>query len=409
MPGVPAGVSKRANRRKEIFSPLFATFSDRISPRDPPPAGKVRASSTSWGALALTSAAILLASSAKSSVLATKSVSQLTSTSAPELPSRHVQTTPSEAIREDFFAAAARPFLRRVSIAPSMSPPAAASAVLQSIMPAPVFSRRSFTIPDVICIPLDLPDRSGPWDPDLFLRPGGLRSDGDFLVPLGGDERHGDLRRLRLLVAAGGVLLRVRRLPLDDRVGHLGQEQLDRADRVVVPWDHDVDQVRVAVRVDDGDDGDPEASGLEDRDRLPLRVDDEHRVRNAPKLPDAAQGLFQLHPLLLELEDFLLREPFGGAVGSDLGELLQPIEALADRREVGEHPAQPTLVDVGRAGPAGLLFDRLQQLLHRDHCALPVRHAVLSSFGLGVFPPGAPPLPIYPVVTGHPGESPARG
>ena len=118
--------------------------------------------------MALTSAAISFASPTKSSVLATKSVSQFTSTSAPEFPSTWAQTTPSEAIREDFFAAAARPFVRRWSIAASMSPSDAVSAALQSIRPAPVFSRSSLTIPDVICIPLDLPDRSGRSGPGII-------------------------------------------------------------------------------------------------------------------------------------------------------------------------------------------------------------------------------------------------
>ena len=84
--------------------------------------------------------------------MATKSVSQLTSTSAPV--ARHVgATTPSAAIRDDFFAAVARPFSRRWPIAPSMSPPDESSAALQSIMPAPVFSRSSFTMPDVTAFP----------------------------------------------------------------------------------------------------------------------------------------------------------------------------------------------------------------------------------------------------------------
>src|SRR5512143_1031763 len=267
MPGVLAGVSRRANRRKEIFATASTSFSSRL----PPPAGNVRASSTSRGALALTRAATPFASTTKSSVRATKSVSQFTPTSAPAFPPTWAQTPPSDAIREDFFAAAARPFFRRWSIAASMSPSDAVSAALQSIKPAPVFSRSSLTIPDVICIPLDLPDRSGRSGPELFrrrgdLRPRGrLRCDGDFLVPLGGDERYGDLRRRRLLVDAGGVFLRIGRLPLEDRVRHFGEEQLDRADGVVVPGDHDVDQVGGAVRVHDGDDGDPQPPALEDR------------------------------------------------------------------------------------------------------------------------------------------------
>ena len=59
-------------------------------------------------------------------------------------------TSPSAVTRPDFLAAADRPFLRSQSIACSTSPPVWPSAFLQSIMPAPVFSRRSFTRAAVI-------------------------------------------------------------------------------------------------------------------------------------------------------------------------------------------------------------------------------------------------------------------
>ncbi len=54
-------------------------------------------------------------------------------------------TTPSAAVRPDFFAALAWPDLRIASMAASISPLASTSAPLHSIMPAPVRSRSSFT------------------------------------------------------------------------------------------------------------------------------------------------------------------------------------------------------------------------------------------------------------------------
>ncbi len=53
---------------------------------------------------------------------------------------------PSAATRPAFLAAFDRPFLRSQSTAASMSPSVSPSAALQSIMPAPVVSRRSLTI-----------------------------------------------------------------------------------------------------------------------------------------------------------------------------------------------------------------------------------------------------------------------
>jgi hypothetical protein len=57
---------------------------------------------------------------------------------------------PSAAIRPAFFAALANPFLRSQSTAASRSPSLSPSAALQSIMPAPVLSRSSFTMFAVI-------------------------------------------------------------------------------------------------------------------------------------------------------------------------------------------------------------------------------------------------------------------
>src|SRR5665213_2828153 len=84
------------------------------------------------------------------SFLATKSVSEFTSTKAPVLPEMHRPTRPSAATRVDFLAALAKPLARNQSTASSRLPLVAASAALQSIMPTPVFSRRSFTIAAVI-------------------------------------------------------------------------------------------------------------------------------------------------------------------------------------------------------------------------------------------------------------------
>src|ERR1700730_16315051 len=53
--------------------------------------------------------------------------------------------SPSAATRPALLAAAAKPFFLSQSTAASMSPPLSPSALLQSIIPAPVFSRSSLT------------------------------------------------------------------------------------------------------------------------------------------------------------------------------------------------------------------------------------------------------------------------
>ena len=88
------------------------------------------------------------------SFLATKSVSAFTSTTTAFFSSAVtlVITIPSAAIRPAFLVAPASPFSLRNSTALSMSPSVAARAFLQSIIPAPVISRNSFTIAAVTAI-----------------------------------------------------------------------------------------------------------------------------------------------------------------------------------------------------------------------------------------------------------------
>src|SRR5271169_3144153 len=81
------------------------------------------------------------------SLRATKSVSEFTSTTTPLLALTATPIKPSAATRPAFFAALDSPFLRSQSTAASRLPSLSLSAALQSIMPAPVWSRSSFTMP----------------------------------------------------------------------------------------------------------------------------------------------------------------------------------------------------------------------------------------------------------------------
>src|SRR5262249_1441629 len=91
----------------------------------------------------------------------------------PFRPSTATATRPSAATRPDFFAALESPFLRSQSIAASTSPPVSPRAFLQSMMPAPVLSRRSFTIAAVTFVMLFFPYRgAGPAPVAPDARPG---------------------------------------------------------------------------------------------------------------------------------------------------------------------------------------------------------------------------------------------
>ena len=109
--------------------------------------------------------------------------------------------------------------------------------------------------------------------------------------------------------------------------------------------------------------GMPELVGLGDGDVLLLGVDDEHRVGELGQVADAAQVALQLLQLPAEDERLLLGH------GLEVARLLHALVLLhllhpgADGAEVGEHPAQPALVDVGHAALAGVVGDGVLGLL----------------------------------------------
>ena len=128
-----------------MFSPIVAIFCVSSSATLRPVSGYAIALRASMSSASSASFARVDAKFWNSSLRDTKSVSEFNSIIAPRLPSTATATRPSAATRPDFFAAAARPFVRSQSTAASISPFVSFSAFLQSIMPAPDFSRNSLT------------------------------------------------------------------------------------------------------------------------------------------------------------------------------------------------------------------------------------------------------------------------
>ena len=100
---------------------------------------------------------------------------------------------------------------------------------------------------------------------------------------------------------------------------------------------------------------------------LALRVDDEQGARQPAHLAHAAERPLEAGHLVGEARGLLLGQPLELAVGLAGLELVEQAEALADGHEVGEHAAQPALVDIGHLGAAGLLGDGLLGLLLGAH------------------------------------------
>ncbi len=99
---------------------------------------------------------------------------------------------------------------------------------------------------------------------------------------------------------------------------------------------------------------------------LLLGVHDPDGAGHLLHLADTTEGLLQLGLLAREHEKLLLGQTGRGDVLEvDLLELLEALQTLVDGREVGEHAAQPALVDEGHADAGGLLGDGLLRLLLR--------------------------------------------
>src|SRR5579864_7067518 len=298
-------------------------------------------------------------------------------------------------MRPAFFAAAARPFLRKRSTAFSMSPRASASIVLQSIIGAPVRSRSCLTICAVTSMlvlslarttqtkekvrstrvrltssqraPPPIGGRRPIW---VACRSGGGRAAG--ATRAAGRSRRATRRR-RVLVehrqaaAGAAVLLPRHRLllelagALDVGVGDARREQPDGADGVVVARDDVVDQLRVAIRVHHRDHRDAELVGLGDGDVLLLRVDHEERIGQLVHVADALEVLRHPVVLALEAQPLLLRQR-AVLVAQPRLDVLQALDRGAQGHEIRQRAAQPAVGDRELAAALRLFGDRLLRL-----------------------------------------------
>src|ERR1043165_1427021 len=367
----PSSTSRQAARRIDWFSPIVAILEVSFSSTVPPPGQQESLSASMSLPVPSVIAAAVRTKSWNCSFLATKSVSELVSTIAPLLPSTTTPTSPSAAVRPAFLAAAARPLVLSQSIAASMSPPVSPSAFLQSIMPAPVRSRNSFTFAAVISamshILLNLYKNT--VRPELVEGPSFLveeREGFDRLSPNGRAIASPALRlRQRLLggrlvlgaeiLAAGlGAAL----LAGEHRVGDRVAIEADRPAGIVIAGDREGYALRADVRIEHRDDRDAEHVGFLDRELLLVGVDHEHDVGNAAHVANAAERKLELVALAGELEHLLLGEARSVA-GELLLETLEALDRVGDRLPVGQHAAEPAMVDEMLAGAARRLGDRI--------------------------------------------------
>src|SRR3954464_5737287 len=297
----------RLKRRRLMFSPIFCTSACRRASTLPAVVSSEASSSTFAGARVATSSASDCAKRTKSSFLATKSVSELSSTSAPTLPSAASQApiTPSAAMRLAALLALAPLLMRSSSSAFFRSPSHSAKAFLHSIIPRPVSSRSSFTSPALISAICEIaPYRLKKRGRSPFSRaPVAAKLAGPFI-----------LFHLDELVARGrDHLLERLRAAFEHRIGDAARIQADRPARVVVARDDVVDAVGRVVGVDDADHRNAELHRLGDRALLVADVDHEERIGQPRQVLDAAERALQLLHLARQAERFLLRHALEAA------------------------------------------------------------------------------------------------
>ena len=96
-------------------------------------------------------------------------------------------------------------------------------------------------------------------------------------------------------------------------------------------------------------------------------IDHEQRAGELLHLTDAAQVRFELFALMLQADDFLLGQHIELALLLHAVNLIETVHAGADGAEVGQHAAQPAVVDVEHVAALRLGGDGFLSLLLGAH------------------------------------------
>ena len=238
---------------------------------------------------------------------------------------------------------------------------------MQSIIPAPVWSRSSLTRLALIVVltALSPPSRPCCGSPLAPARPPEARLgrrascvSARLVVRL----RH---PRPRLGWRRRELGRRDLRLPGRDAVRDDLRDQVRRADRIVVSGDDEVGLVRVGVGVDQADDRDAEAARLAHRQLLLLQVDDEDRVRLALHVGDSAEVRLELLELGRERDPLLRGKQVELSLRLQAAQVVEVRDPLGDRAPVREQAAEPAVGDVRHADARRVLLHGLLRLLLR--------------------------------------------
>src|SRR5258708_13111532 len=203
--------------------------------------------------------------------------------------------------------------MRSRSSAFFMSPPASSSALLHSIMPSPVRSRSSLTMPAVmsailVCslLPCTFPDCPRPYRipvKDPVAKKGACAP---FFRRLRRSGRSLFFRAVDFHEFVADDFLDGLAAPVEDRVGNPTRVQAHRAAGVVVSWNDVVHPVGRMVGIDNADHRDAKLVGFGNCALLIADIDDEELVGHPVHFLDAAQPAFGFHQFPLDVTLLLL-------------------------------------------------------------------------------------------------------
>src|SRR5690606_9098835 len=266
------------------------------------------------------------------------------------------------------FLAAFRPLaLRRSSMALSMSPSASTNAFLQSIMPRPVRSRSSLTIPAVILailLPLQMQKNFNYTNPiskkrgvaPLFLCHVAGNSGAGCSTTFAGSCSVSVADFDELAVTANRIKVAT---PFDAGIGYSGSVQLDGANGVIISGDREVDTVGVAVGVDHADDRNAQVVGFGDGNTLVVHIDHEQRIRQAAHVLDTPDAALKLLFGTTQHQCFFLGQTVESTVLLLGCQVAQALDRATDGFVVGQHAAEPAVINIRHASALRLLLDDL--------------------------------------------------
>src|SRR5579875_206757 len=154
---------------------------------------------------------------------------------------------------------------------------------------------------------------------------------------------------------------------LDGGVRYLGGEQAHSTNGIIVGRNRIIHLIGIAVCIGEGNDGDFQATRLQNGGALFARIDDKEGGGQPLHVFDAAQQTLQACDIVLKALHLFLGQPLEFATVAAGLKLAQVTNTRLDRLEVSQHAAQPALVDVVHAATFRLFGYGLLGLLLRTN------------------------------------------